>query len=222
MVVADSQHRARTAAEAVAVEYEVLEPVVSPDAALSPDAPSIHPDGNLLEVCAFSRGDVEAALAESAHVVEETFSTQRIEHAFLEPEASLAVPTDGGLKIYSQGQGVHDDQLQIAAILGIQREKVEVELVSNGGAFGGKEDLSVQGQGIATGQIENLLDLRLEFAAAGNLTATFTGRSDTLIYDGIFSGELEGYRLKEVSGRAIITATVSPGGGTCTWSSRLP
>jgi xanthine dehydrogenase molybdenum-binding subunit len=128
------------------VEYEVMQPVDSPDAALATGAPSVHPGGNLLDVCAFSRGDVESALREAAHVVEETFSTQRIEHAFLEPEASLAAPVgNGALKIWSQGQGVHDDQLQIAAILGVDRERVEVELVSNGGAFGGKEDLSVQG-----------------------------------------------------------------------------
>jgi xanthine dehydrogenase molybdenum-binding subunit len=146
VVVADSQHRARTAAAAVEVEYEVLEPITSPQAALAADAPLIHPGGNLLEVCAYSRGDCDAALDEAAFVVEETFHTQRIEHAFLEPEASLASPEEnGGLKLWSQGQGVHEDQLQIAAILGIDREKIEVELVSNGGAFGGKEDLSVQG-----------------------------------------------------------------------------
>jgi selenium-dependent xanthine dehydrogenase len=146
VVVADSQHRARAAAEKVEVDYEILEPVTSPEAALAADAPPIHPGGNLLEVCAFSRGDVDVALSEAAFVVEETFTTQRIEHAFLEPEASLASPTgDGGLKVWSQGQGVHDDQKQIAAILGIDRGQIEVELVSNGGAFGGKEDLSVQG-----------------------------------------------------------------------------
>ncbi|MFC2144593.1 selenium-dependent xanthine dehydrogenase [Acidobacteriota bacterium] len=146
VVVADSQHHARMAADAVEVEYEVLDPVASPAAALAADAPLIHPGSNLLEVCAFSRGNVDAALEEASFVVEETFTTQRIEHAFLEPEASLATPTGhGGLKIYSQGQGVHDDQLQIAAILGIDRHQIEVELISNGGAFGGKEDLSVQG-----------------------------------------------------------------------------
>ncbi|MDH3813067.1 MAG: selenium-dependent xanthine dehydrogenase [Acidobacteriota bacterium] len=146
VVVADSQHHARMAADAVEVVYEVLDPVASPEAALAADAPLIHPGGNLLGVCSFSRGSVDTALDEAAFVVDETFTTQRIEHAFLEPEASLAVPTDdGGLKIWSQGQGVHDDQLQVAAILGIDRHRVEVELVSNGGAFGGKEDLSVQG-----------------------------------------------------------------------------
>jgi xanthine dehydrogenase molybdenum-binding subunit len=146
VVIADTQHRARQAAAAVTVEYEVLAPVDSPASALADDAPSVHPGGNLLEVCAYSRGDCDAALRASAFVVEETFRTQRVEHAFLEPEASLAAPDgDGRLKIWSQGQGVHDDQLQIAAILGIEPERIEVELVSSGGAFGGKEDLSVQG-----------------------------------------------------------------------------
>ena len=145
VVVADSQHRARVAAEMVAVDYEVLDPVCSPEAALAHDAPAIHDGGNLLEVCSFARGDVDGALAEAAYTVEETFTTQRIEHAFLEPEACLAVPENGGLKVWSQGQGVHDDQRQIAAILGVEVERIDVELVSNGGAFGGKEDLSVQG-----------------------------------------------------------------------------
>jgi xanthine dehydrogenase molybdenum-binding subunit len=146
VVVADTQHRARTAAAAVEVEYTVLKPVDSPASALATDAPEIHPGGNLLEVCSFSRGDADTAIEGSEYVVEQTFTTQRIEHAFLEPEACLAAPSEnGGLKIWSQGQGVHDDQAQIAAILGIDRQQIEVELVSNGGAFGGKEDLSVQG-----------------------------------------------------------------------------
>jgi xanthine dehydrogenase molybdenum-binding subunit len=144
IVIADSQHHARRAAEQVAVEVDVLEPVTDPEDALQPDSPPIHHGGNLLEVCAFSRGDVETALAGSAHTVEETFRTQRIEHAFLEPEAALAVPENDRLAVYSQGQGVHDDRRQIAAILGIGEDRVTVELVTNGGAFGGKEDLSVQ------------------------------------------------------------------------------
>jgi xanthine dehydrogenase molybdenum-binding subunit len=146
VVVADSRFHARRAAEAVRLEFEVLEPVTDPTAALAPDAPALHPGGNLLEACAFGRGDVEAALAGAAHVVDEVFTTQRIEHAFLEPEACLAMPEKDRLKVFSQGQGVHDDQRQIAAILGVDPSVVEVELVSNGGAFGGKEDLSVQGQ----------------------------------------------------------------------------
>ncbi|MEC6987327.1 MAG: molybdopterin cofactor-binding domain-containing protein, partial [Actinomycetota bacterium] len=92
---------------------------------------------------------MEDALASSAHVVSETFTTQRIEHAFLEPESTLAVPSGDGeqktLHVYSGGQGVWDDRNDIAAILGVERKRVTVELVSNGGAFGGKEDMSNQG-----------------------------------------------------------------------------
>ncbi len=146
LVLADTQFRARQAAKSVRVEYGVFEPVTSPEAALRPGAPAVHPSGNLLEVTAFARGDASAALAASRHVVRRTFTTQRIEHAFLEPEACLALPKGRGVKVYSQGQGVHDDQAQIASVLDLPRESVEVELVSNGGAFGGKEDLSVQAQ----------------------------------------------------------------------------
>ncbi len=149
LVLADTPFHARRAAEALEalVEYEVLEPVTDPVAALTSDAPEIHDGGNLLEVCSFSRGDVDAALAGSAHVIEQTFGTQRIEHAFLEPEACLAEPLEmGKLKVYTQGQGVHEDQVQIASVLGVGLEMLEVELVANGGAFGGKEDLSIQAQ----------------------------------------------------------------------------
>jgi aldehyde oxidoreductase len=70
-----------------------------------------------------------------------------VEHAFLEPESTLAVPAaDGALHVYSGGQGVWDDRNQIASVLAIDAERVTVELVSNGGAFGGKEDMSNQAQ----------------------------------------------------------------------------
>jgi xanthine dehydrogenase molybdenum-binding subunit len=86
-------------------------------------------------------------LAASAHVVHEVFQTQRIEHAFLEPESTLAVPQpDGRLHVYSGGQGVWDDRDQIASVLAVDRDRVTVELVSNGGAFGGKEDMANQAQ----------------------------------------------------------------------------
>ncbi len=167
MVVADSQFRARQAAAAVAVDYRVLEPVTDPEAALEADSPQVHDSGgsassvplrgNLLNVCAFARGDVDAALAEAAHVIEETYETQRIEHAFLEPEACLAIPngdSDGArVKVYSQTQGVHDDQNQIAPVLGLRTEQVDVELVTNGGGFGGKEDLTVQAQTALAAQL---------------------------------------------------------------------
>jgi len=144
LVVAESQLRARRAAELVHVAYQVLPPITSPEEALAEGAPALHPGGNLLEVCAYRRGDVDAALATSAHVVRQRFTTQRIEHAFLEPEACLAVPAGDRLTVYSQGQGVHADQEQIAAVLGLPTAAITVEGVACGGAFGGKEDLSIQ------------------------------------------------------------------------------
>ncbi|MDH3517695.1 MAG: molybdopterin-dependent oxidoreductase, partial [Acidimicrobiia bacterium] len=102
-------------------------------------------DGNVLSRSSYRRGDVDAALEASAHTVTETFHTQRVEHAFLEPESTLAIPRpDGSLLVYSGGQGVWDDRDQIADVLDIDPGRVIVELVSNGGAFGGKEDMSNQ------------------------------------------------------------------------------
>ncbi|MCH7814364.1 MAG: molybdopterin-dependent oxidoreductase, partial [Planctomycetes bacterium] len=147
VVVARSAAGARRAAAAVEVDYEPLEPVTDPHRALEPDAPKIHPGGNLLSQSVIRRGDADRALAGSAHVVEQTFTTQRVEHLYLEPEACLAKPDGGGgLQVYSQGQGIFDDRRQIAAVLGLDTERVHVELVANGGAFGGKEDMSIQAQ----------------------------------------------------------------------------
>ncbi|HEX2883877.1 MAG TPA: selenium-dependent xanthine dehydrogenase [Candidatus Limnocylindria bacterium] len=145
-VAADTREAAREAADRIEVEYDVLPPVTDPLAALKPDAPAIHPGGNLLSSSVVRRGDVDAALAASAHVVSDTFATQRIEHAFLEPEAALAVPKDGVMRVYSQGQGAWEDRRQIASLLALPESCVRVTQVPVGGAFGGKEDLSVQGQ----------------------------------------------------------------------------
>ncbi|MEM8679316.1 MAG: selenium-dependent xanthine dehydrogenase [Planctomycetota bacterium] len=151
-VVADSQPLARRAAALIEVQYEVLPPVTDPHQALAQDAPVVHPqrDSNLLSKSVLKRGDIEAAFARSAHIIEDTYRTQHIEHLFLEPEACIAQPIDEGdhrrLHIYSQGQGVFDDQRQISSVLALDPERVFVELVSNGGAFGGKEDMSIQAQ----------------------------------------------------------------------------
>lgn len=149
VVVADSRLTARRAAELIEVEYRPLPVVTDPVAALSDEHIAVWgTDTNTLSVSAYSRGDVEAALSTSTHVVRETFETQRIEHAFLEPESTLAVPEirDGRrrLHVYSGGQGVWDDRNDIARVLGVDNETVTVELVTNGGAFGGKEDMSNQ------------------------------------------------------------------------------
>jgi len=146
VVVAESRQAARAAVELVAVEYKPLPPLTDAAAALvTSDIAVWGTDTNELSRSAYARGDADGALATSAHLVHEVFETQRVEHAFLEPESTLAVPRpDGGIHVYSGGQGVWDDRNQIAAVLGVDRDQVTVELVSNGGAFGGKEDMSNQ------------------------------------------------------------------------------
>lgn len=152
IVVADTHKIARDAVELVEIEYGVLEPMVDPVRVVESDESAVWElDGNTLSTSTYSRGDVDTALAQSAHTVTETFQTQRIEHAFLEPESTLAVPTMDGddpeprsLYVYSGGQGIWDDRNDIAAMLGIDTDRVTTELVSNGGAFGGKEDMSNQ------------------------------------------------------------------------------
>jgi len=148
IVVADTVAQARAATEKVVIEYTVHPPFVDADSALASEEDAVWGlDGNVLSRSVYARGDVDAALAGAAHTVRETFFTPRVEHAFLEPESTLAVPNDDGpLMVYSGGQGVWDDRNQIAQVLAISNDDVVVELVSNGGAFGGKEDMSNQAQ----------------------------------------------------------------------------
>jgi selenium-dependent xanthine dehydrogenase len=147
-VAAVDRHTARAAAALIDVEYDVLPAVLDPFASIAPGAPRVNPKhDNVLSRSAIRRGDADAALAESAHVVHGTWQTQRIEHLYLEPESALAESLpDGRLHLYSQGQGIFDDRRQVAAFLGRQEDDLFVELVPNGGAFGGKEDMSVQAQ----------------------------------------------------------------------------
>ncbi|MCB9756148.1 MAG: selenium-dependent xanthine dehydrogenase [Myxococcales bacterium] len=147
-VAAEDRQTARAAAALVEVEYELLPAALDPEQALAEGAPQVNPTHpNQLSRCAFVRGDADAALAASEHVVSGTWKTQRIEHLYLEPESALAVPRDDGvLHLYTQGQGIFDDRRQVASFLGESIEQIFVELVPNGGAFGGKEDMSVQAQ----------------------------------------------------------------------------
>jgi xanthine dehydrogenase molybdenum-binding subunit len=161
MVVADTQFHARQAAMKVTVEYDILEPITDPLVAMKPDAPLVHsPDtfrptsSNVLQpVTAFARGDVDAALATSAHVIEATFHTQPVEIAFLEPEACLVVPQGNGIRVYTDSQGSVYDHQQLAKVLNIDPKDVEIVLVPSGGAFGAKEELSIQAQTAIAAQL---------------------------------------------------------------------
>ncbi|MEK7411300.1 MAG: molybdopterin cofactor-binding domain-containing protein, partial [Actinomycetota bacterium] len=152
IIVADTRQHARDAAQLISVDYAPLAPITDPALAIAHDDPANiavwQTTTNVLSTSSYSRGDIEAALASSPHVVHEIFQTQRVEHAFLEPESSLAVPSGSRntrkLHVYSGGQGIWDDRNDIARVLGITNDDVTVELITNGGAFGGKEDMSNQ------------------------------------------------------------------------------
>jgi len=155
-VVASDKAIARKACDLIDVDYEVLEPVTDPVEAIK-DKIKVHENGNLLAVSKFSRGgDIEEAFHLSHHVVSARYQTQLVEHAFLEPETAIARSCktrscktkfykNRGIQVYTQNQGIYEDRTAIAKILGLPKEQVIATLVPCGGAFGGKEDLTVQG-----------------------------------------------------------------------------
>ena len=144
-VVAKTEKQAREALNSISIKYEILTPVTDPTEALSDKSPKIHESGNLLSTTEIHRGDSLKAEKESDYVTKGTYKTQRIEHAFMELECCVAKPKKDGIEVFSQGQGVYEDRKSISKILGIPLENVIVSLMPNGGAFGGKEDISVQG-----------------------------------------------------------------------------
>ncbi|PKP10568.1 MAG: selenium-dependent xanthine dehydrogenase [Bacteroidetes bacterium HGW-Bacteroidetes-4] len=145
-VVAESEAIARDAVSLIKVNYDILEPVTDTTKAMEPESPRVHPNkNNLLDVCEVKRSDAKEMIKNSAFVASGSFQTQRIEHAFLEKESALAEPIGKGIKLFSQSQGIYEDRRQIAMLLGLDSNEVQVELIPNGGGFGGKEDLSVQG-----------------------------------------------------------------------------
>ncbi len=144
-VAAETENIAREAVKLIDVKYEVLKPLTDPEQALNFCANKVHSDGNLLSETIIDRGSVEDALKQSDYISSGVYYTQRVEHGYLETECSIARTRDDGVEVLSQGQGVYEDQKQIAEILDLPPEKVRVILVPNGGGFGGKEDLSVQG-----------------------------------------------------------------------------
>jgi len=144
LVAAETPEILAEAKSLIEIEYEVLPPVRNPKEAMAEDAPRIHRSGNLLTHKHVKRGDADAAIAASAHVLSDHFSTPFTEHAFLEPECAVAVPKDDGVLIYSADQGTYDTRFETAPVLSLPLEKVWVENKLVGGGFGGKEDVSVQ------------------------------------------------------------------------------
>ncbi|MFI0780974.1 molybdopterin cofactor-binding domain-containing protein [Streptomyces sp. NPDC021212] len=145
LVAADHRETARRAAALVRVEYEVLHPLTDPAAALDEDAVRVHPEGNLVRRVPLLRGAAQhGRLPRAEVVVRGEYEIGMQDQAFLSPESGLAVPTaDGGVDLHVASQWIHEDHAQVAASLGLPGERVRVLLAGVGGAFGGREDLSM-------------------------------------------------------------------------------
>lgn len=129
----------------VEVDFEELPAVTTIEAALAPDAPKLHENGNVMSRAELKRGNADEAIKNSKYVVTRKYSTPLQDHAFMEPECAVALPEgDDGLLVYTGSQSVYDDRREIAAMLKLDPEKVHVHSQLVGGGFGGKEDMSVQ------------------------------------------------------------------------------
>jgi CO/xanthine dehydrogenase Mo-binding subunit len=147
LVIAESEEIADQARKAIWVEYEDLPVVKSPQVALMPESTRLHPERDSNEICRYRirKGDVAAAFSQADVVIEGTYRTPSQEHAFLQPEAGLGyIDEEGRVTVIVGGQWAHEDQEQIAHALALPIEQVRVIYPAVGGAFGGREDMSVQ------------------------------------------------------------------------------
>ena len=172
LVAAESQAIADEAIQLIQPDYEPRPVVSNPHQAREESAEKLHEQGNLLKHIHFNKGDLQVGFAEADVIVEHTFSTPFMEHLFMEPECSTAVPLeDGGLDLFVGSQIPFDDRRQVAEATGLPLEKVRVRGQKTGGAFGGKEDIS--------GQIHASL---LAMATRKPVKLLFTRRESMLVH----------------------------------------
>lgn len=147
-VVAETREIAQKAAGLIDIRYEPLKPITDVFEAMKDDSDQVHPGkSNILEKCIVRRGgDASEVISRSEFTASGTFSTQRVEHAFLETEGAVAWPEgSAALGMLVNSQGIYIDRRQIAELLGINEKAISIKLVPTGGGFGGKEDMTVQG-----------------------------------------------------------------------------
>jgi len=145
LVAARTLEAAEEAAQKVIVVYEDLPSVTRAEDALKIDAPLIHENGNLLLEFNVIKGDVQAGFREAEAVVEETYTTTWVDHAYLEPDAGIAYIDEGGrVTVICPTQNVHYDQKEVASALSLPSEKVRIIQCATGGGFGGRLDITVQ------------------------------------------------------------------------------
>lgn len=146
-VAAESLEIAQDAVESIKVEYEELEGVFTIEDALKEGAPLVHDNvpGNLLQHTKVRKGNIDEGFEKSAHIVEDTYYTQRAEHAYIEPETSLAFLDETGvMNVLTSTQYPFRDRRQIAPVLDMQFNMVRVKQMVTGGGFGGKDDVTTE------------------------------------------------------------------------------
>jgi len=145
LIAAETQDIADRAAALVQAEFDLQPVITDPVQARRADVPQIHAQGNLLKHIKVRKGDMNRGFAESDVIMEHTFHTPIMEHAFLEPECSIAVPTsDGRMEVYVASQIPYQDRTQVARVLGWPEERIRIVGQFMGGGFGGKEDIAGQ------------------------------------------------------------------------------
>jgi nicotinate dehydrogenase large molybdopterin subunit len=145
LVAAETEELAAEAAARIVVDYELLPPVLTIEAALAPAAPAVHADGNLLQHTTVRKGDAEAGFAAADVIVECSYRTQSMDHVPLEPEAGLAyVDSLGMLNVLTSTQYPFRDRRQIAPNVGLPMNRVRVQQMTVGGGFGRKDDITTE------------------------------------------------------------------------------
>ena len=144
VVIAQNERVARRAAKEVRVAYNLLPPLFDPISAMKPDAVQIHESGNILLQRKIRKGSVDQGFHEADVIVERSFVTQTVDHAYIEPEAAIAYQEGNMLIVHCCSQGPHYHRNEIARMLGFPVSRVRVIQAVTGGAFGGKIDLLLQ------------------------------------------------------------------------------
>lgn len=147
LVIAETEAIAGEALRRLTVEYEDLPLVTDPLHAMADDSPLLHPDRGSNIFCHYRirKGDLERGFSQAEVVIESEYRTPPQEHAYLQPEAGMGyVDEEGRITVEVAGQWTHEDQEQIAHALGLPKEQIRVKYAAIGGAFGGREDMSVQ------------------------------------------------------------------------------
>ncbi len=202
-VAAEDVLTAKKAVDLIEVQYEEIPAVFDPEEAMQDGAPQLHDDaaGNLVKHIPIRKGDVEAGFADADLVVEETYQTQQVEHAYLEPEAGLAyVDHDDVVTVVSPSQNITHHRHMLAKIIAKPINKVRFIMSPVGGGFGGKEDMIYQGM-LALAAMKTHRPVRLVYTREQSIISTAKRHPARISYKmGLKNdGRITGVRFKMIS-----------------------